>query len=122
MEFVVIRYVPAGAREMTVGLVLFEKLSGGDVGFIKARFTQNMQKILDLDPDADIDMLRLTFEELERDLNSTVRKQETLSMIQDSFSNALKVSNAKAIVVKGDAEAEFETLAALYLPETSSKS
>jgi Protein of unknown function (DUF3037) len=118
MEFVILRYAPMHGH-MNVGVVLFER-AGDHVSFAKARFIEDMQRVSTFDPDADLNVLRSTFRDIEREINDPTGTVGILQLMQDSFSNLLQVTDSKGVLISGDPMAEFDTLASMHLSSVSS--
>lgn len=116
MEFLVVRYAPGIVCEVQVplGVILFER-AGDCVSYAKARFVQDMQRVLDLDPDADVDTLSFFFRDVESRLDRPEERATVLDMMHDTFSNMIQVSDSKAVLVRGDPQSEVDNLASLYL-------
>jgi hypothetical protein len=71
-------------------------------------------RVHSLDPHADIEMLAALFEDIERRLGSPDLRQDMLLMIQNSFSNAIRISDKQSCVLQ-DPNLEIEAIAARYL-------
>lgn len=111
-RFFVLRYAPDAVKNefINVGLVLLPPAGGAQV-----RFTRDWQRVLCLDPDADVEMLQA----LENDLRNQLREMNgdrdlILRRIQDSFSNAIQPSEFQACLASS-VVAEADELARLYL-------
>jgi hypothetical protein len=111
-RFFVLRYAPDAVKNefINVGLVLLPAAGGAQV-----RFTRDWQRVLCLDPDADVEMLQA----LENDLRNQLREMNgdrdlILRRIQDSFSNAIQPSEFQACLASS-VVAEADELARLYL-------
>lgn len=118
MEFLILRYAPI-QRQINVGVVLFEVVRDR-IAFAKARFIDDMQRVLDFDPDADLAVLHSIFRDIESSVNDPAGAMEVLHLMQDSFSNLLQVSDNEAVLVAGDPVAELDKLASLYLAPVAS--
>jgi hypothetical protein len=113
-EFFLLRYVPDAVKDefVNIGVVLVEPGANG-AGFAEVRFTRDWQRVKCLDPAADLEML----EGLEDDLRgrlSEAGRGEFFRVINESFSNALQLSPAKACLTESPAE-ELGRLAEMYL-------
>jgi hypothetical protein len=113
-EFFLLRYVPDAVKDefVNIGVVLVEPGANG-AGFAEVRFTRDWQRVKCLDPAADIEML----EGLEDDLRARLRevgRAEFLNAINESFSNLLQLSPAKACLTESLAD-EIGRLAEMYL-------
>jgi len=111
-RFFILRYAPDAVKNefINVGLVLLPPAGGAQV-----RFTRDWSRVLCLDPDADMEMLKA----LESDLRSQLREMNgdhdlILRRIQDSFSNAIQPSEFQACLAASPM-AEADELARLYL-------
>jgi hypothetical protein len=136
-EFFLLRYVPDALKEESVnlGVVLVE--SGREIapadatthssgtphedaaGWADVRFVRDWRRLRCLDPDVDIEML----EALEREIRERLREDKAgrewlLKKMQDSFSSAIRLSPAKAVLAESP-QAELENLAQLYLERVS---
>jgi len=118
MEFLVVRYALMDGQ-IPVGVVLFE-IVRDRIFFAKARFIEDMQKVLDFDPDADLAVLRSIFRDIESKVNDPAETMEVLGQMQGSFSNLLQVSDNQAVLVAGDPVAELDLLASMYLSSVPS--
>jgi hypothetical protein len=82
--------------------------------FIDVRVLSDWQRVLNLDPDADVLLLK----GLVRDFRDKLRQEEhpemMLSAMEQSFSNAIQLSPWKGCLME-DPAVEIETLAAQYL-------
>ncbi len=115
-EFFLLRYVPDAVKDefVNVGVVLLE--SGGH--WADVRFTRDWKRVRCLDPDADVEML----EGLEREIRERIAEggssQEWLiKRMEDTFSNAIRLTPAKAVLAESPAE-EIGRLAEMYLERT----
>jgi len=111
-RFFVLRYAPDAVKNefINVGLVLLPPAGGAQV-----RFTRDWPRVLCLDPDADVEMLQA----LENDMRNQLREVNgdrdlILRRIQDSFSNAVQLSDFQACLASSAVE-EADELARLYL-------
>jgi hypothetical protein len=79
------------------------------------RFTRDWRRLRCLDPDVDVEMLEALEREIrERLAEDGAGRQWLLGKMQDSFSNSIRLSAAKAVLAESP-QAELESLAALYL-------
>ena len=111
-RFFVLRYAPDAVKNefINVGLVLLPP-----AGSAQVRFTRDWSRVLCLDPEADVEMLQA----LEADLQNQLRELNgdrdlLLRRIQDSFSNAIQLSDFQACLAASPAT-EADELARLYL-------
>ncbi len=113
-EFFLLRYVPDAVKDefVNIGVVLVEPGANG-AGHAEVRFTRDWQRVKCLDPAADLEML----ESLEDDLRALLKeasRAEFICNINESFSNILQLSPAKACLTESPAE-ELGRLAEMYL-------
>ncbi len=113
-EFFLLRYVPDAVKDefVNIGVVLVEPGANG-AGFAELKFTRDWQRVRCLDPAADLEML----EGLEDDLRARLKeasRAEFISNINESFSNVLQLSPAKACLTESPVE-ELGRLAEMYL-------
>ncbi len=112
-EFFLLRYVPDAVKDefVNVGVVLFES-SGG---WADVRFTKDWKRVRCLDPDADVEMLEgLEREIKERILEGASSQEWLLKRMEDTFSNAIRLTPAKAVLADSPQE-EIGRLAEMYL-------
>jgi len=112
-EFFLLRYVPDAVKDefVNVGVLLVE--SGG--GYADVRFTKDWKRVRCLDPDADVEMLEgLEREIKERMLEGPGGQEWLLQRMADSFSNAIRLTPAKAVLADSPQE-EIGRLAEMYL-------
>jgi len=112
-EFLLLRYVPDAVKDefVNVGVVLYE--SGG--GWADVRFTRDWKRVQCLDPEADIEMLEgLELEIKERMLEGASSQEWLLKRMEDTFSNAIRLTPPKAVLADSPQE-EIGRLAEMYL-------
>ncbi|PSH05005.1 MAG: DUF3037 domain-containing protein [Acidobacteria bacterium] len=112
-EFFLLRYVPDAVKDefVNVGVVLFE--SGG--GYADVRFTKDWKRVRCLDPEADVEMLEgLEREIKERILEGGSSQEWLLKRMEDTFSNAIRLTPTKAVLADSPQE-EIGRLAEMYL-------
>ncbi len=118
-EFFLVRYVPEAVKDefVNIGVVLVQRQDDGALPggrpFAEVKFTRDWQRLKCLDPLADLEML----ESLEEDLRAQLKqggRADFLRRINDSFSNVLQLSPAKACLAESPAE-ELGRLAEMYL-------
>jgi hypothetical protein len=112
-EFFLLRYVPDAVKDefVNVGVVLVE--SGG--GWADVRFTKDWKRVRCLDPDADVEMLEgLEREIKERMLEGVSGRDWLLKRMEDTFSNAIRLTPAKAVLADSPQE-EIGRLSEMYL-------
>lgn len=117
LEYFLLLYAPnPSARDdecVNVGLVVFDSRSVSQ-GFCGARFAPSWQlRVKGVDPDADIDVLAATFRDIARQLEDPSLRAEMLTMIQESFSNSIRISQKQKCITK-DPEAEIEAMATRF--------
>ena len=121
-EFFLLRYVPDAVKDefVNLGVVLYEPGKAGSVqaGFADVRFTRDWRRVRCLDPDVDVEMLEALEREIRERLAEGGNSREwLLSRMEDSFSNAIRLTPAKAVLAESP-QAEMENLAQLYLERT----
>jgi hypothetical protein len=112
-EFFLLRYVPDAVKDefVNVGVVLFES----DGSWADVRFTRDWKRVRCLDPEADVEMLEgLEREIKERMLEGAGSQQWLLQRMQDTFSNAIRLTPTKAVLADSPQE-EIGRLAEMYL-------
>ena len=112
-EFLLLRYVPDAVKDefVNVGVLLYE--SGG--GWADVRFTRDWKRVKCLDPDADVETLEgLEREIKERMLEGPSGQEWLLKRMEDSFSNAIRLTPSKAVLADSPQE-EIGRLAEMYL-------
>ena len=118
-EFFLLRYVPDAVKDefVNLGVVLYEpgQAGSGRAGFADVRFTRDWRRVRCLDPDVDVEMLEALEREIRERLAEGERSREwLLGRMEDSFSNAIRLTPAKAVLAESP-QAEMENLAQLYL-------
>ena len=112
-EFFLLRYVPDAVKDefVNVGVVLLESSSG----WADVRFTRDWKRVRCLDPEADIEMLEgLEREIKDRMLEGGGGQEWLLKRMEDTFSNAIRLTPAKAVLADSPQE-ELQRLAEIYL-------
>ncbi len=125
-EFYVVRYVPDVVKDepVNVGVVLLE-LDGADDGFADVRFTRDWRRARCADPDLDVELLESFEDEIRRLVQARAaevinyrgamsRREWLLDQVSNSFSGALQLSPAKAVLTESP-QAELGLLAQRYL-------
>ncbi len=111
-SFFLLRYVPDAVKNefINFGLVLLPQTAPAEL-----RFSKDWSRVRALDPQADLELLEAMENELRDKLQNAVPDRDAvIKRIEDSFSNALQVSEIKACLSDSPAhEADF--LAQLYL-------
>jgi hypothetical protein len=105
------------AESVNIGIVLFDPNSLAE-GFCDARFLDDWERLQSIDPDADIEVLRATANDIQKQLRSTVQRESFLRMMEDSFSNAIWLSPRSECITE-DPTLEIESLARRYLHPSS---
>lgn len=116
-EFFLLRYVPDAVKDefVNVGVVLMEQ---GEGGWADVRFTKDWRRVRCLDPEADIEMLEgLEYELRERLREGGTPREWLLKRMEDTFSNAVRLTQAKAVLADSPQE-EIGRLAEMYLERT----
>ncbi|HEY3927198.1 MAG TPA: DUF3037 domain-containing protein [Candidatus Koribacter sp.] len=125
LEFLVLRYVPDAVKGEFVnfGVVVLEGGADG-VGFADVRVTRDWRRVKCLDPDVETEMLEAVEGEIRARLQSgavdcskggvaMAQREWIMKMLEDSFSNALQVTDAKAVLAE-DPRAELGKLVEMY--------
>jgi len=110
-EFLLIRYVPDPVRNEFVHVGVIVREVSGPVAAVK--FTSDWRRVRCLDPEADTGML----EGLESELRRRFREEpqgNLMHVLEDSFSNSVQVTRAKAYLAES-VEAGVEELMRLYV-------
>jgi len=113
-EFFLIRYVPDVVKgEFTnIGVLLRE--AGRDAGAV-VRFTRDWSRVRCMDADADVGLLEsLESEIAERLRLSATDTKPVLSLLQDTLSNSVQITEARASLAENMA-AELEQLMRMYV-------
>ena len=111
-NFFLLRYVPDAVKNefVNVGLVLLPQSGAPEL-----RFTRDWSRVKCLDAEADLELLQALESDLRRQLEiDDGGRDSILRRIQDSFSNALQPSEAKACLADSP-KAEADELARIYL-------
>jgi len=96
---------------VNVGVVLYESTGG----WADVRFTKDWRRVRCMDPEADVEMLEgLEREIKERLLEGGANRDWLLKRMEDTFSNAIRLSEAKAVLADSPQE-EIGRLAEMYL-------
>ena len=111
-SFFLLRYVPDAVKNefINFGLVLMPPAAPAEL-----RFSKDWSRVRALDPQADLELLEAMENELRDKLqNPAPDRDAVLKRIEESFSNALQVSEIKGCLADSPAE-EADFLARLYL-------
>jgi hypothetical protein len=113
-EFSLIRYVPDPVKNEFVNIGVLLR-SRGETSEAAVRFTRDWRRVRCIDPEADTAMLEALEGEVQRRLTEAGPDgPPVIGLFEDSFSNALQVTEAKACLAESFA-AELETLMRLYV-------
>ena len=104
-EFFLLRYVPDAVKDefVNLGVVLYEpgKAGSAQAGFADVRFTRDWRRVRCLDPDVDVEMLEALEREIRERLAEGGNSREwLLSRMEDTFSNAIRLTPAKAVLAE----------------------
>ena len=113
-EFFLVRYVPDAVKNefVNIGVVLRE---AGRPETARVRFTRDWSRVRCVDPEADTGMLEaLENEMLARLAEEPAQDDALMRTIQDSLSNLLQITEAKACLAES-MPAEMEQLSRLYV-------
>jgi hypothetical protein len=113
-EFFLVRYVPDAVKNefVNIGVVLRE---AGRPETAHVQFTRDWARVRCVDPEADTGMLEaLEYEMRERLSNGAEETALMMKALDDSFSNLLQISEAKACLAES-IPAEMEQLSRMYI-------
>jgi len=126
-QFFLLRYVPDVVEDVGVpiGMVLLEEGLGGFTG---VRFARTWERVRQIDPAVDIELLKSYEAELQRLLESRTseiinyrgamsRREWLLAQVQDSLSGSIQLDSAMGVATESPAD-ELVTLAKAYLDKT----
>ena len=126
-EFLLLKYVPDPVRNefVHVGVILREMGGDGRSGagasgsVIAVKFTSDWRRVRCLDPDADVGMLEGLESELRRRFEAErsgdeARGRGLMHVLEDSFSNSVQVTRAKAYLAES-VDAGVEELMRMYV-------
>jgi Protein of unknown function (DUF3037) len=105
-----VSYLPHALKDERVDIAV---VMIGD-GFADVRVAHDWQRVLALDPGADIELLTALMFEIQDKLRMPGQREEMLHKMEDSWSNAVQLSLGKECLT-ADPAREIETLAAEYL-------
>src|SRR5258708_25806300 len=111
-SFFLLRYAPDAVKNefINFGLVLVPQTAPAEL-----RFSKDWSRVRALDPQADLELLEAMENEFRDKLqNAAPDRDAVIKRIEDSFSNALQVSEIKACLADSPAQ-EADFLAQLYL-------
>lgn len=125
LEFLLLRYVPDAVKGefVNVGVVVLEGGAAGG-GFADLLFTRDWRRVKCLDPEVETEMFEALEAEIRSRLNSQAvdcskggmalpQREWIVKMLEDSFSNALQVTDTKAVLAE-DPAAELTKLVEMY--------
>lgn len=113
-EFSLIRYVPDPVKNEFVNIGVLLR-SRGDRREAAVRFTRDWSRVRCMDPEVDIAMLEALEGEVQRRLSDGGEEgPPVIGVLEDSFSNAVQVTEAKACLAESFA-AEMDGLMRLYV-------
>jgi hypothetical protein len=121
-EFLLLKYVPDPVRNAFVhgGVILREMGQDGRPGRVASvKFTSDWRRVRCLDPDADVGMLEGLESELRRrfeleGLGEALPGRSLMHVLEDSFSNSVQVTRAKAYLAES-VDAGVEELMRMYV-------
>ncbi len=96
-EYFELQYAPNPLSEeaVNIGIILLDPEAPA-TGFCKARFVPHwLAKVLWVDPEADIQMLEILAQDVERRLSGPESRLEMLNQMENSFSNLVRVSERR---------------------------
>jgi hypothetical protein len=115
LEILVLGYTANLVAERMVNIAaLGIERQGGRIGFSDVR-SVNLDELASLYEDVDVELLKAFLDDVEIRLKSSESTEELIQMILDQFSNTIQVSERQVVLLSGDAKAEFDKLARLYL-------
>lgn len=117
-EFQLIRYVPDPVKNEFVNIGVVLRAAGGG-GYRAVRFTKDWRRVRCIDNDADTAMLEALESEIARRLEGHAGAGEegakpVLDVLEDSLSNSLQITEAKAFLVESF-PAGLDQLLSLYV-------
>ena len=113
-ELIVLSYFPSLHQKLNVAVILVQS-EGNHPCEIDCRFLQNMQLLSALDPNADIEVLSATFREIKERLRSEEHREQMLRIMEDSFSNCIRISDRQSVTIKDNISTELDEIVARYL-------
>jgi hypothetical protein len=116
LDFFFLRYVPDAVKEefVNIGLVMIEASGRAGGGFADVRFTRDWRRLLCLDPQADLEMLRAMEQDIRRRVVEVRDCEKVMEKLNDSFSNLIVLSKAKGCLTENPS-IEIDKMAGLYL-------
>lgn len=110
LKLLLVSYAPHMLRNESVNIAV---ILTGD-GFTGVQFARDWGRVIALDPDADIELLEAVTFEIRDKLRVAGERETILLTMEDSWSNAIRLSSAKECLTENPAD-EIETLASQYL-------
>jgi hypothetical protein len=110
LDFFVVSYAPQTLKGESVNIAVVVVSDG----FVDVRLVRDWQRVAALDPDADLELLTAVASEIRDALRIPGKQEEMLRMMEDSWSNAVRLSPRKGILTENPAT-EIEALASHYL-------
>jgi hypothetical protein len=109
LGFSLVQYFPNAVRDqfINIGVMLVDS---DHAGFVAVRFRPDWRCVQSFDPEADIEVL----ESFAAEMQGTKDRQALLHTMEDSFSNAIRLSPRKDCQTD-NLLAEIETLTSQYL-------
>jgi hypothetical protein len=115
-EFFLLRYVPDAVKGEFVnfGLVAIgDGASGAEL--IDVRFTKDRERLLCLDPQADVDLLEALHREVMGEIGQIRDRAVLLRRMEDSFSGAIQISPVMPALTEQTAVMEIDEVARMFL-------
>lgn len=106
----IVSYLPHPVKDERVNIAV---VMIGD-GFADVRVARDWQRVLAVDPGADIELLSALTLEIRDKVRLPGQREEMLLKMEDSWSNAVQLSLGKGCLT-ADPASEIETLASEYL-------
>ena len=116
LEFFLLRYVPDVVKGEFVNFGLVT-LAGGASGIevVDVRYARSWERVLRLDPQADVDVLEALRREISREVGKAKGVADLLRRMEDSFSGVVQVSRAIPSLSEQPAATEIEIVAKTFL-------
>lgn len=116
LEFFLLRYVPDVVKGEFVnfGLITLAEGTAG-VEVFDVRYARNWDRVLRMDPQADLDVLEALRREISREVGKARGVADLLRRMEDSFSGAVQISRAMPALSEQPALTEIETVSKAFL-------
>jgi hypothetical protein len=116
LEFYLLRYVPDAVKGEFVnfGLVAIENGEHG-AELVEVRFTKDHDRILRLDPQADLEMLARLQKEIRQETGTARDRAVLLRRMEDSFSSVVQLSAVMPALTTETTLVEIENVARTFL-------